>query len=290
MMDVLFWAAAVLLYPGLLVLLVLAVLYAALTDPTGWRAQFGALAGALRGADATSREQVLPLLSGLLAAVGLALLPWPWHPAGLSAAGVAWLWSWLAFELAFLLPLLPAIVAGSPPVVHAGMRAAQIGVLGRALLWVALGAALLLHDAWAPLALNGHSPLLLHLLALVAAGLAFPAAVGWGPYTAVSGWLPDGPDYGLEPITVQRAQAAHTVRTAALLAACLVALLPVAVVPPLIGLILVLVAFNVVCLGLRYLAGLFPRPTLPTALQRTMWRVLPLGLLVVIYLSLVTGA
>lgn len=287
MMGTLLTLAAVLLYPGLLFLLALALGYAALAGGAAWRSQFAALLGGALTLRGWNRERAASILSVLPAAFGMALLPWPWHPLGISANSVLWLWVWLAFELAFLLPLLPPLLCGKPLVVHTAMRVVQMGVLGRTLLWLALGAGLVLHQQWALIGADGQSPLLAHLLALGLAGIVFPLAATWGPYRSATGLLPTGPAHGLAERTVATTHAAHAVQVAALLAASLLALLPVTLVEPLFGLLMVLGAFLVLGALLQRLADAVPRPTLTTAVQRCVWRAVPLSIAVVVYLSLV---
>ncbi|NJN18659.1 MAG: hypothetical protein HC822_21585 [Oscillochloris sp.] len=89
---------AALLYPGLLTALVFGLIY--------HRLLYGRLP-VPTAAGLSSREGMATFLSMLLAGGSLAALPWPYHP---SAASDAWLWAWAGFELAFLLPLLPALL------------------------------------------------------------------------------------------------------------------------------------------------------------------------------------
>jgi hypothetical protein len=276
---------ALLLYPGLLTLLALGALYAA---SSAGRAALHDLRSLLRPPLGSS-EGLLQIVSVLLAAGGLALLPWPWHPAAASLTPVAWLWAWGLLEAAFLLPLLAAMRAGDPLVVRAALTSAQVGALGRALLWLALASSLMLHANWQPLALNNQSPLLVHLLALGAAVLAFPAAVGWGPFAGADSITPGGITYGLDRRGAALARAAEHLRTAALLLAALVALLPWPLLPPPVSLGALLVSFASICLLLRQLAGRIPRLTLPAALAFCWWRALPLGVAAAGYLTVVTG-
>ncbi|MEI7771633.1 MAG: hypothetical protein WCI67_16695, partial [Chloroflexales bacterium] len=122
------------IYPGLITTLALGLLYRWLVGGAGDPRGAGGLGEALR-----SREGLAALAGVLAAALGLAAMPWPAHPVGASRA---WLWAWSGIELAFLLPLVPALAAGAPQVVRAAARRAQIGAFGRALLWVALTASL----------------------------------------------------------------------------------------------------------------------------------------------------
>jgi hypothetical protein len=260
------------------------VLYAVLAGGQSWQGYLARLRNGVTSPAAWSSEGIVTVASVLLAGGGLALLPWPLHPVPLDRT--AWLWAWAALEAAFLLPLLPGLFAGAPVVVRAAIRAAQIGVLSRALLWLALAVGLLLHTEWQVFAANGHSPLIAHLLALIAATFAFPGAIGWGPFAPETSIASDGVNQGLSRAMIDFAQAAHTVRMAALLAASLVALLPLALLPAWAGVLLVLATFCGVCWLLQWQTGRYPRLTLPDALRLCMWRALPPGLAAVIYMGL----
>ncbi|EFO79387.1 hypothetical protein OSCT_2735 [Oscillochloris trichoides DG-6] len=239
-----------LVYPGLLLALVLGVIY---------RRLLGATAGSVRLAEALRSREGAACLVGLLAAgVGVAGLPWPYHPA---QATHAWVWSWAALEVAFLVPLAPALATGVPKVVRSAARRAQIGVLGRAFLWLALGSALTIHDTWSMAALPAH------LLALGAVVVAFPIAVGWGPFDDEISLGGAGLEAGLPPELRHLSTLARDVATAALLAITLVAVLPTGIVPPWLALIQILAAFIVVSLILRRMAGRLPRLPLLTSLR-----------------------
>lgn len=250
-----------LIYPGIFAALIIGALYRFLL-----RRQVGLLpaAGTLR-----SREGLATAMGVALAGIGLALLPWPFHPA---EASLAWLWAWAAFELAFLLPLLPAMMAGAPVVARAALREAQLGTLARALLWAALVPALILHSQWAGL------PLLAHLLSLLAALAAFPLAIGWGPFGHEEWVTPAGSAAGLSEAGQQLDAWGRDVRAGALLAALLVATLPLGVLPPLVGLALLLVGLILSSLLLREFTGRSPRINLPSALRFGLFVPLPLTL------------
>lgn len=278
-------AIAILLYPGLLFSLVPGLLFAAIVERSGWAAKMGALWAATTRSREWSFERLVSPLSVVLAGVALAVLPWPWHPAALPPLG--WFWSWAALEAAFLLPLLPALLAGSPPVVRAAIRAAQIGVVGRIALWLGLAVGLVLFDNWEPLNAAGHSPLAAHLLALLAAFFAFAVAIGWGPFSDETSLVPDGPEAGLDPVTIAAARGAALLRNGILLAATLVAVLPVGMLPPWAGLLAVFAGCVVGALLLGRLTGRYPRLTLPVILKRTLWRGLAVGAVATAYLSLI---
>ncbi len=252
---------AALLYPGLLTALAAGALYRlVLHGRAGLPVGMAALG---------SREGLAAAGSVVLAGVGLATMPWPLHPAG---GGTAWLWGWAAFELAFLLPLLPALMAGGPAVARAAIREAQLGALARAALWASLSVALAIHGSWAD------PDLVAHLLALAGALAALPAAIGWGPFGAEERISPGGTAAGLPAAEQALAGWAHDLRAAALLAAVLVATLPLGVLPPAVGLGLALVGLVLGPLLMRSFAGRLPRLTLPAALRFCLVWPLPLAL------------
>lgn len=260
---------AALLYPGLLTALVAGTAYGLLL-----RGRAGLPAG-IGGFG--SREGLAAVAGVLLAGLGLATLPWPLHPAG---GGAAWLWAWAAFELAFLLPLLPALLAEAPQVARAAIREAQLGALARAALWAALSVALALHERWTGAALAAH------LLALAGGLAALPAAIGWGPFGAEERVTPGGTGAGL-PAPARALEAwGRDVRAGALLAAVLVAGLPTGALPPALGLGLVAVGLVLGALILRTFAGRLPRLTLPAALRFCLLLPAPLALAATLTLTL----
>lgn len=269
MMKALALTIAALVYPGVVTAIVAGGV-------------FGLLAGRRRerlspdGALGT-REGLAALASALLAGLALATLPWPLHPA---AGGASWLWAWAGFELAFLLPLLPALLAGVPAVVRAAIREAQLGALGRAVLWAALGTAVAIHADWR----SSTAPA--HLLALVVALAALPVAIGWGPFAAEESVTPGGTLAGLPAGASALDSWARNVRAGALIAAALVATLPVALATPWIAIGMVIAGLVVASLALRRIDGRVPRMTLPQALRlSTLWG-LPLAALAAAALAL----
>ena len=197
-----------------------------------------------------------------------ALLPWP---LSLLEARRGWVWAWVALELAFLLPLLPALLGGDPPIARAAMRELQLGVVARTLLWPALIVGMALATQWAGWALAAHA------IILVAGVLALPAAIGWGPFSGEASITPGGPDQGLSPAALGLAELARSIRSATLVAALLLAALPLALAP--IGLAPLILAAGFVVAGmlLRRIAGRWPRLTLRDALRFCWLRVLPLS-------------
>ncbi len=112
-------ALSLLFYPGLALALILALVF-------GWLTEGRVRLGWLRGAAWGSLDGLLSLASILLAALTLALLPWPLHPA----AGWAWAGRpaalWAAIEGAFLLPLLAGLLAPAALGERAASREAQM--------------------------------------------------------------------------------------------------------------------------------------------------------------------
>ncbi len=277
---------AFLFYPGLFLALALSALAIALQEsPT----QAHVFVGNIAVPNAWQRvEGLLFAMSMVLAGMSLAFLPWPLHPAPPPNEGL-WLLAWAAMEGAWWLALLPGLMSGTPTVVRASIREAQIGFVGRSLLWMALFVGLVLHNTWA-LVDYAHSPFLAHLLAIVAAGFALPVAIEWGPFAPETSVTPGGSEQGLERAVANLARAARVVRTNALLSASLIALLPVSPLNPLIGLMVLIACFVGVTMLLKRFSGVLPRLSLPKALQVCWWRVLPTGVAAVLYLVLCCGA
>ncbi len=268
---------ALLLYPGLLLVLGLSLLYTVVTvGRPALQLQWSVVGAAWR-----SVEGIMDATSIVLAGCGLALLPWPLHPVA-PEAGV-WLWAWALFEGAFLLPLLPGLLSNAPAVVRAASREAQIGVAGRALLWLVLTIGLFFPFTGRLLTLPAY------LLIIAAATFTFPAAVGWGPFADEITITPGGIQHGLERNTAVLAATARTTRMVALLAASLVALLPQSLLQPWLSLVVLVALFILVSLLFRRLTGLIPRQPLPDALRICWWRGLPLALTAGVYLAIISN-
>lgn len=264
---------SLLIYPGIIFVLVLGYFYTTLYQGRP------ALRGEVARAVWRSSEGVLYGASVLLAAYGSALIPWPLNSVTASMWG--WLWAWAAFEGAFLLPLLPALFSSVPPVVRAASREAQMGIAGRALLWLALTVALLLPPGLSATILPAY------VLAVAGAVFAFPAAIGWGPFGTETSITPGGVEIGLDRPTLVLGQAVRTIRTAALLACSLLALFPHTLLPNLIKLFVLAALFSGAVLLLRRFDGHMPRLPLPHALRICWWRALPPGIAALIYLVVV---
>jgi hypothetical protein len=275
---------AVLLYPGLALTLALALL-------SGWLFEGRAFFAQVRPARFwRSIDGLAAAVSLALAALGLALLPWPSHPA----AGWAWVGHpaaiWAALEGAFLLPALPGLLAPLPLAARAASREAQMSLAGRCVVWLALGAALWGGAGWAPADLPGR--LLLGLAGL----LALPAAIGAGPFGAERSLSAAAAEEGLDEATAGLVRFARTARGAALLAALVVASAPPALgrspvgtfqVQPWIALMLVAALFLVVILLIRQISAVMPRLTLPAALRWCWLRSLPLAAVGLVYLVII---
>jgi hypothetical protein len=260
---------ALLIYPGLLWAFVLGVLH----DSAAQR-RFAVphVRPALFGASA---DGILAAVSIVLAALALALLPWPLHPV----AGGTWIGRltliWVAFEGAFLAPLLPALLSASPFVARAAIREAQIGAAGRVVIWLASGVAALGALGWELADLPAR------LLGATAAVMALPAVMGAGAFGMERSMTPGGPELGLDRETAVLARFARSVRSTAFVCVPIVLMLP-PVAPP-IGLGLALILIVGVVLGIRSRDGFSPRLTLPAALRWCWWRALPLALAALVY-------
>src|SRR6185295_16137905 len=197
-------ALAVLLYPGLALAIILGLVFR-------WLAEGRAPRLRLR-LPPFSAEWLAGLSSILLAALALALLPWPLHPA----AGQPWVGGplalWIALESAFLAPLLTGLLAPSALAARAAAREAQIGTAGRFVIWLSVGMALWGGASWAMEALPGRA-----LLAL-AGLLSLPAAIGAGIFGAERSLSAAGAEEGLDEATSDLLRFARGVRGAVLLA------------------------------------------------------------------------
>jgi hypothetical protein len=268
-------------YPGIVLMVVLAILHIGVTEGAGKaRASIKAI---LTPRAWISIEGFLIGVSLLLTCISSAFLPYPLSPAGSEDPGL-WVLAWGCLEMAFLLSLVPGLLAGWPPTVRATIREAQIGVVGRALLWVALFGGLSIHTNWAIFDHQYHSPLLAHLLFLLTAFFAFPVAVGWGSFAPEQSVIPGGMLQGLDRPTAHFFQAVRAFRAAALLAASLVSLLPLTLINPFVAFALFLTFFLITSILLRSQTGATPRLALPGALQLCWWRVLLPGVAALIYL------
>ena len=268
------FALSLLLYPGLALVLILALVF-------GWLTERRVRLEWLRGAAWSSLDGLLSLASIVLSALTLALLPWPLHPA----VGWGWVGSpvalWAALEGAFLLPLLAGLLAPTSLGERAASREAQISIAGRCVVWLAIGVALWAGAGWTVRELPGRT------MALLAGLLALPAAIGARPFGAELSLNAAGAEEGLDEATASLVRFARTARGAALLAVLIVASLPAALFQPWIALLLIAGLFVLVALLLNYVAGALPRQTLPAALRWCWWRALPLVLAGLVYVILV---
>lgn len=164
-----------LIYPGLLwVSLLTLVLIAALGRGARGTQAIRKTLRALRG-NGSLPHAVSVVLS--LATIGL--LPWPASPFAPVPAVDLWR-IWAFTEASFLVALIPGLMSSLPAPNQAAVRKAQIGVSGRAALWLALFVGL----GW-----RGETLLELSIL-LMGAGaalLALPVAAGWQPFGGESG-------------------------------------------------------------------------------------------------------
>lgn len=265
---------ALILYPGVVALAASGVL---LAFASGVRIpRLGAFASIHRTAEGVSILMSLALLT-----FGAALLPLPIHPAlGRWLVGKLPL-AWALIEAAFLLPLLPGLISRRPLEARAASRAAQLGIAGRAVFWIAATAAMLTGTSL--IDLPGR------LLALVTGLMVLPAAAGLGPF---------GPEQSLaqaqQPGELDGATQALLPFVRNIQAAVLVLALAATVVPPvwasgaqaLIGAGSVIALVLLAGLLLTQIAGR-PRLTLPMGLHWCWRRALPLALASLVYVMIV---
>jgi hypothetical protein len=267
-------ALAVLAYPGLALTLILGFIF-------GWLSERQTPRFRLRIAP-LSADSLAGVASIVLAALALALLPWPLHPATEQLWVDSPLALWIAVEGAFLVPLLPGLLAPSPLAARAAVREAQIGTAGRFVVWLAVGTMLWSGVGWAAGDLPGRG------LAVLAGLLALPAAIGIGLFGAERSLSAAGAEEGLDEATADLLRFARTVRGAALLALLIVAAMPSPASLPLLhpALALGLIGSLFLCIGLALhrVGQMLPRLTLPGALRWCWWRALPLAVAGLVYI------
>jgi hypothetical protein len=194
------------IYPGLLwVSIVALVLIAALGRSARGDQAIRKTWLALRGVGPLPQA-----LSIVLSFVALGLLPWPASPFAPIPNPDLWrLWAFT--EASFLVALLPGLISSLPAVSRAAVREAQIGVSGRAGLWIAL----LVGLNWQGSTLFELGPLLLGALAAL---LALPPAASWQPFNAESGLGLGDADAHLLPEDIGVARWARDLRSVLLIA------------------------------------------------------------------------
>ena len=270
-MDIVF---GLLIFPGLLTLLVLTV---ALHTLLGGRLRFS-----VPRLPSLNGDSVAASASIVLAAGGLALLPWPQTPLPNGLFGAP-LTAWLALEGAFLVALLPGLLAHDALINRATIREAQLSLAGRMILWLVFGTLLWALSSWTALNLPGR------LLLALGGILALPVAAGWEPFSADTTLSPHAAEHGLDSATLALVQFARQARASALFAALGLAFIPRGQIQPLIALVLWLAIALVSALVLRRINGRIPRLTVPAALRWCWQRSLPLALLGLLYLAVVRG-
>jgi hypothetical protein len=237
------------------------------------------LSGAARRVEATTS-----IISLGLSAVALILLPWP-GLAELFGPQANWRWfgACAALEGAWLVALLPGMLAGVPTLVRSSMRSAQIGLAGRAVTWLAAGAGLALGElSWRS------APAALLIVVAVAAGL--PIALGWGPFGSLPGFRAGATDQAIDPEAAPLVNRARQVRQIALIVASFVFALPLAFLPALAGWALLVAACLFFAFALSRLEGQWPRLTLPAALRFCWSRAFPLAVAAIIYVVILSWA
>lgn len=235
------------------------------------------LSGAARRVEAT-----VSIISLGLSAIALILLPWP-GLAELFGPQANWRWfgAWAALEGAWLVALLPGMLAGLPTLVRSSMRTAQIGLAGRSVTWLAAGAGLALSElSWRS------APAV--LLIVVAVVCALPIALGWGPFGELPGFRAGATDQAIDPQAAALVNRARQVRQVALVVASFVFALPLAFLPSLAAWALLVAACLFFAFALSRLEGQWPRLTLPAALRFCWSRAFPLAVAAIIYVVILS--
>jgi hypothetical protein len=266
-------ALALLLYPGLALTLLLALVFRVLAE--------GQYSFRSIRVPAFGIESAAAYGSIGLASLALSLLPWPLH----LAAPWAWIGNpllvWLILEGAFLIVALPGLLTQNPLAVRATSRETQIGVAGRTVLWLAIGIAL-----WQETALLlPHAPG--RVLLILGGILALPAALGLGAFGAERSLAASGAELGLDEATAGLLRFARAARGSALLAAFVLTAIPRGQVQVPFVLLLFVAGFVVLALGMQQLSRSLPRFTLPAALSWCWWRALPFVVAGMVYLAFV---
>ncbi|GIV90976.1 MAG: hypothetical protein KatS3mg055_3494 [Chloroflexus sp.] len=258
---------ALLIYPGGLWAFGLGIGYRVLTTwqlPTNGQLRF-----------ATDRPGWMALTTLICVAGGLTGLPWPWHP---SPHAFGWLGAWALLEVAAWLPLWPTLTAGTPRIVRAAMREAQISLLGRALLWGVAAIGFSNDNTLTGAALAGHG------LMLVSGLLSLPAAINWGPFGPEPSLGPHGIVEGQSAKMAAAITFARDLVAAALITVVWQAGLPLASLPAWVAAIAIIAGSVVTILSLRWLQGRVPRFSVPVALRFTLGWAGSITLLAVIVL------
>lgn len=260
---------AALLYPGMLttMLLTLAVIGITQLRAPGGGLSRGFLA-ALQG-----KTSLNLALAALLALIAPAFLPWAGSPLATPRLGQLWL-AWALLETSFILALMPGLQSLAASSVRAAMREAQLSSAGRIVLWLALGVALWTGDNWQ------WNIVPARVLALIAAAMALPVALGWGSFAHDWSLTPGGPEAELNRASAELAQWGRAIRATVLLT-----LIPLLGFPITAGLhwslhVALTIATTLALAGVgRYINGSTVRQPLNESLRWCYTRALPLALL-----------
>ena len=265
---------AYIIYPGLLIIAALTLAFGFIVVqrrpvmPPNWRRSLLSIDG------------FAAVLSMMLAIGASIYMPWPYNPVYTAVAGPLLMWA--ALEAAFLVPSLVAQTSGSALVVRGAARALQIGFAGRIVVWCVFGALFWANQSWQMSLVPAYA------LAWIAALMALPAAIGIGMFrsdTALTGVMTTGLDLS----TVALMQLAADVRSTVLIAAVATSLVPKAITAGSLRLGVVLLAFFLTMIILRFLVRNQPFTTLSAALRWCWWRALPPALLALLFLRFITG-
>ncbi len=204
---------AALVYPGLITVVVLVAITALLGG------ERPVLRLVIQPAPRPGFDALVNMASIVMAIAAMIVAPWPLHPAqGDSVVGDL-LVLFFCIEAAALMPILAGMITRSPLATRAASRTLQLGVAGRAVIWLAIGATAIGVG-------DGPEYWIARALLAIASVLALPAALGVGPFAVERGLTPAGMEEGLSAGEAERARLARLTRNAALIGVTLVYLVP----------------------------------------------------------------
>lgn len=266
---------AMLVFPGVLTTLVLTLLVAKVA---GMNVPGGGLS---RGIIATfmGRGSFLLALGAILPMLAAGFLPWAASPLPNPSPSQFWT-VWALLEMSYFAAVLPSLMGLSATSVRYAMRELQLAAAGRLMVWAAIVVSMWA-GAWTAQTLPAH------VLAIGAALVVLPVAVGWGAFAPDTSLSPAGAEIDFSRHDAQLAQWGRAIRATVLVVTVAVFTLPK--LPNVhwgMNVLVVIVTTLLIALMGRTLNGTTVRRTLPDALNWCFTRSLPITLLAVIALFL----